>query len=207
MALNSSLDWRRGGPLIGRHTHTCVWKKSSDTFPFIRQHLSRTHPTGKLARLSLFSLVSTAVDRPSKVAKIDFCGSRAAGKIKNSNDDSHLNPSFFYYIDNSTKHCAHTMLLFFIRPPAVLHHQPQSEQFFWLFASRSMGTSRAIVTIVWASRCHYQITRPREHTYVRFSRAVSKRSNQSTERRQIWNSFWRKKIFAQEKQKKKKRWK
>jgi hypothetical protein len=65
------------------------------------------------------------------VAKIDFCGSRAAGKIKNSNDDSHLNPSFFYYIDNSTKHCAHTMLLlFFIRPPAVLHHQPQSEQFF-----------------------------------------------------------------------------
>jgi hypothetical protein len=92
--------------------------------------LSRTHPTGKLARLSLSSLVSTAVDRPSKVAKIDFCGSGAAGKIKNSNDDSHLNPSFFYYIDNSTKHCAHTMLLFFIRPPAVLHHQPQSEQFF-----------------------------------------------------------------------------
>lgn len=125
MALNSSLEWRRGGG-IDRSTHTrvCVWKKVKRHVPI---HQGRQHLAGHIRlgnwrdflSLSPTSLVSTVLIGPAS-GEIDFCGSRAAGKNQNSNDDSHLNPSFFFFIILTTQlNTVHTQCCFVIRPPAV----------------------------------------------------------------------------------------
>lgn len=78
---------------------------------------------------------------------------------------------FYYYIDNSTKHCAHTML-FCYSSTCGLHHQPQSEQFFdyllhdrWVHHGRSLRSFEHPDVI---TRLHGPA-----NTSCRFSRAVS----------------------------------
>lgn len=147
MALNSfSSERERGGGGIDRSTH--VWKSRSDTFPFIMAALSRARPTGNwrdfLSRS--LSLVSTDKFRGPSECRIETL----AGITQTMTFESIL----FLIIDSSTKLCASSL---FFDPPYLRLTQSAAIWKEIKYFSRSVGTSRAIVTIVWTSRCDYRL--------------------------------------------------
>ncbi len=202
---------------VDTHTHVCV-EKSSDTFPFITAAaLSRTHPTGKLAKDFLSRLSLTRIDCVRQLigpsGEIDFFAvdgqinsGRTDGNI-HSNDDGHLNPSFRYWQLNKTVHTMFFVVFLFvclIRLPAVYtisrnlkkKKNKKKKTFFyyflhdrWVHHGRSLRSFEHpdVITDYTALRTRIPI----------FPRRF-KRSNQSTERRQIWN-FWKKNICAGQK--------